>query len=242
MALEKINRQNISDIVFEQLKDHILSEKWRSGEKIPSEASLVSQLGVSRITIRNALQRLTSLGLIESKQGEGTFVRDRSGADTLASLMPILSYVKPDVKYFLEFRMAIEPDMASLASLRASDIQIKKMEENVLNFEKVAKYDLQQALKYDLAFHSIIAEATGNPIIIKTYEVFKDIYKGSLKEIIEQLGTECGTQYHRKILNAIRERNPELARKNMRLHLASTIEMFQGVTNTKKELKDNCEN
>jgi len=76
MAIRKIKRQSVSDQVFEQLKEQLLMNEWRRGEKLPSENELATSFDVSRVTVRHALQKLTALGLIETKLGEGSFVRD----------------------------------------------------------------------------------------------------------------------------------------------------------------------
>ena len=117
MALKKIKKQNISDIVFEQLQEQIMAGTWAPGEKIPSETALSEQLGVSRITIRNAFQRLISLGLIEARQGGGTFVKDYSSADALNYIQPLLAFAKPDINYFLEFRAVMEKEGAERAAV-----------------------------------------------------------------------------------------------------------------------------
>ena len=163
MALKKIHNKNISDIVFDQLKANILSEEWKPGDKLPAELALAEQLGVSRITIRSALQRLLSLGLVVSRQGGGTFVSERENAEALTSLLPILAAVKPDVKYFLEFRMVVEPNMASLAALRATEEQITQMEVYVDGFEHTNADDWARALDFDLGFHCMIAQASPKP-------------------------------------------------------------------------------
>ncbi len=228
MAFQKVPRQNISAIVFEQLKEHILSGEWRPGQKLPSEASLSSQLGVSRVTVRSALSRLASLGMVQTRQGEGTFVRDRSEADALLALLPIMNALKPDIKHFLEFRSVIDPGMSALAALRASEAEIALMREAVTKFEQSALSDTELALACDLEFHLLIAKATGNPILIKTYEIFADIYRAGLAEIVTKYGVDSGLIYHRHILEAIAGRNPEMARTEMLLHLSSTMDILAG--------------
>lgn len=234
MELKKIDKQNICDIVFEQLQNQIISGAWTPGMKIPSETALSSQLGVSRVTVRNAFQRLNSLGLIEARQGGGTFVRDYASADAFLSLKPILAFARPDVKFFLEFRAVIEPDMTALAAERASEEQIQFMLGCVRRYEAaVAVGDYAEVQIADSSLHCMIAQATENPIIIKIYEMIKDIY--DLSEVIQECGVESGTFYHGRIISDIIARNPTGARDNMRLHLTETLGILQASLKRKKE-------
>ena len=226
MALKKIRKQNISDIVFEQLQEQIINGTWAPGSKIPSETALSEELGVSRITVRNAFQRLISLGLIEAKQGGGTFVKDYTDADALGYIQPLLAYAKPDIHYFLEFRAVMEPEMAALAAEKASDEQIASMEKSAKRYEATDPDKVKELLEADMSFHFSIAEATMNPIITKIYEMLREIYRNNLEQVIDKLGVDIGVKYHAKIVAAIREHDPVEARRSMRKHLRDTLRLY----------------
>ena len=227
MALQKVKKQNVSDIVFKQLEQCILDGEWEQGAKIPSENTLAQNLGVSRVTIRNALQRLSSLGLIEARQGGGTYVKKSGEADTLELIKPILLQTKPDIKYFLEYRLVIEPQMASLAAERATEDQIDTMKKYLERYEMAVEIGNSEAiLPNDSLLHYSIAQASANPLIIKTYEIIKDIYSQNLAQIVADVGADAGVQYHRKIVDAIVSKNAADAKKYMRRHLRETLEMY----------------
>ncbi|MBQ6470311.1 MAG: FadR family transcriptional regulator [Lachnospiraceae bacterium] len=230
MALKKIKKQNISDIVFEQLQEQIINGTWEPGSKIPSETALSEELGVSRITVRNAFQRLISLGLIEAKQGGGTFVKDYTDADALGYIQPLLAYAKPNITYFLEFRAVMEPEMAALAAEKASDAQIAEMEQYAVNYAETALSDVDSLVSADMAFHFSIAEATLNPIIIKIYEMLREIYNRNLQQVIHSLGVDIGVKYHAMIVDSIRQHDPVSARRHMREHLQETLRLYQSKT------------
>ena len=226
MALEKVKKQNISDIVFQQLEQNILTGEWPRGTKIPSENTLASQLGVSRVTVRNALQRLSSIGLIEAKQGGGTYVRMLPEGETLELIKPILAQTKPDVKFFLEYRLAIEPEMAALAAERATPDQLERMQKYLTQYEQAVSSGDKDAIFFnDSQLHYAIATASANPLIIKTYGIIKDIYSLSLAKIVMDLGPEAGIAFHRKIVEAILLRDISGAREAMRAHLTETIRL-----------------
>ena len=98
MALKTISKRNISDVVYEQLMENLIAGEWKPGDKIPSENELAAQLQVSRISVRSALQRLSSLGLVESRQGEGTFVCEFSGAQYANNLIPLIVFERSDMQ------------------------------------------------------------------------------------------------------------------------------------------------
>lgn len=227
MTLKKIKKQNISDIVFEQLQEQIISGTWEPGSKIPSETALSEELGVSRITVRNAFQRLISLGLIEAKQGGGTFVKDFTDADALGYIQPLLAYAKPDINYFLEFRAVMEPEMAALAAEKATDEQIAAMKKYADEYAATELSDVDRLVSADMAFHFSVAEATMNPIIIKIYEMLREIYSRNLQQVIHSLGVDIGIKYHSMIVSSIRERDAVSARRHMREHLQETLHLYQ---------------
>ena len=227
MALQKINKQNVSDIVYQQLEQCILEGVWAPGEKIPSENTLSQQLGVSRVTVRNALQRLSSIGLVTARQGGGTYVSAKDEGQTLLLLKPILMQSKPDVKYFLEYRLAIEPEIAALAAQRVSPAQMEQIQQHLRDYEAaVGQGDMESAEPADAALHNAIAVATDNPLIVKIYEVIKDLYGQNLSQIVRDVGADAGIRYHRKIVNAIALGNAADARTYMRKHLSETIRLY----------------
>lgn len=227
MALQKINKQNVSDIVYQQLEQCILEGVWQPGEKIPSENALAEQLGVSRVTIRNALQRLSSIGLVEAKQGGGTYVKTNDEGQTLQLIMPILLRTKPDVKYFLEYRLAIEPEIAALAAQRVMPEQMAQIQLHLKAYEEaVVSNDAESIEPQDAQLHYAIAVASNNPLIIKIYEIIKDIYGQNLAQIVHDVGVDAGIRYHKKIVNAIALGNAADARTYMRKHLSETVQLY----------------
>ena len=228
MALQKVEQQNISEIVFRQLEQSILSGDWKPGEKIPSENVLSTQLGVSRVTVRNAIQRLSGIGLVEARQGGGTYVKISSDEEALQLLKPILTQMKPDVRYFLEYRLAMEPEMAAMAAQRATQTQMTQMQEYVGLYEAAVRENREEEiLPYDSKLHYAIAEASANPLIIKTYELLKEIYSRNLSQIVQDLGPVAGIRYHKKIVGSICSHDAEAARDYMRRHIQETIDLYQ---------------
>jgi GntR family transcriptional repressor for pyruvate dehydrogenase complex len=213
MALQKIEKQNVGDMVFEQLKDSIMSGEWKPGEKMPSENELVGILGVSRISVRSALQRLSGLGLIESRRGEGTFVRKFYSTDGLKAVIPVIAMSAHDRQSLFEFRRIIEVEAAALAAERADDKILTGMDEANRGMESP-----ETAAAADLAFHNMVAKASCNPFIISVSEILRDYYFALFKDNATVPNTN-GLEEHEQLMDAFRAKDPDRAREIMREHL-----------------------
>lgn len=220
--MKRIKRNNISNQVFEQLKEEIITKRWAPGTKIPSENELTNMLGVSRITIREALQRLVILGLLETRQGEGTFVKELSPGIYMNSLIPLFFLDPPGTIEVLEYRKVIEVGSIALAVQKGTEEDINKLEE-IWEKMKMYKDDIDRFAEEDLNFHLALAESTRNSVIIKTNYIIKDILKHSMHNIVHSLGTVDGLYYHKEIINAIKERNVVKAQELMKEHVERTI-------------------
>ncbi|HHW49824.1 MAG TPA: FadR family transcriptional regulator [Clostridiaceae bacterium] len=227
MALSNIKKKSISDEVYKQFMNAIASGEWAPGSKIPSENELAATLGVSRISVRSALHKLASLGLVESRQGEGTFVCEISGEQYLNNLVPIIMLSKPDLKHLLEFRMIFDCEMAGLAAMRADEEKIEKLKANLAHHKQLS-HDIKAAAECDFEFHYLIAQASANPLLTKIYMTLKDIFLAGLYDIVAVMGTDNAFYYHNKIIDCIEARDSERARAVMREHIIDTIDAALG--------------
>ncbi|HML36759.1 MAG TPA: FadR/GntR family transcriptional regulator [Bacillota bacterium] len=214
MSLQSIDRQNISEMAFEQIKGMISSGEWKPGEKIPAETELAETMGVSRVTIRAALQKLASLGLIERKQGRGTIVCDPGNGQQINGLVSMLVLMPPTVKAMNEYRMILECGTAELAASRCDDEIIRRLEENLTEMERLRDIN-EDTAAVDVEFHTIIAEATRNPLIIKTMEVMRDSFMECMRTYKRLTDLQAGFYYHRHLIEALRNRDAFGARKLM---------------------------
>jgi GntR family transcriptional regulator, transcriptional repressor for pyruvate dehydrogenase complex len=220
--LTRVRRVGVKNQVFAQLRDRIMDGTWTPGGKIPSENALAEALGVSRVSIREALHMLASLGLLESRQGGGTYVREYTGEVFLNPLLPSLALDKLDILHVLEYRKIAEKGNVSLAVKRAGSAEIEELERALRAMEE-HRNDPRAFAEADLSFHLLVAKATGNPIVMKVNAVITDILKVSMYGIVESLGPRDGLYYHRKILDAIINRDVPLAETLMEEHIERTI-------------------
>ena len=222
MAITIIKQKRISDEVFEQMKEHIISGEWAPGKRIPGELELVVSFGVSRVSVREAIHRLVGMGILSIRRGEGTYVTEILPDNYFNVLLPVLMIDGASLHEMLEFRSMIEVESARLASRRADEHDIARMANIIENMEKSKGNNLIFAAE-DLNFHTTLALATHNSVIIKVTAIVHDMLKKSMEEIVDLTGFEGGLYYHRKILEAIKKKDSELAADLMSEHISVTI-------------------
>ena len=211
--------ENLTRQVFEQLKDQIITGKWQPGYKIPSENKLVEILNVSRITIREALQALVALDLLEKKRGQGTFVKNTFPESFFVSLLPLIQFDKSQAAYMHEYRKIVEVGSIELVVERASKEDIQRLKSILEEMKKFKDNNLENFALEDLNYHLALSQITKNPIIIRANFVIRDFFSNHMVKVVESMGTEPGLYYHEQIIQAIEEKDRKKARKLMKKHL-----------------------
>jgi len=224
--LKAIKRQSLKEQVFIQLRDQVVRRVWEPGSKIPSENELSIAMGVSRVSIRGGLQMLVTLGLLETRHGAGTFVREFSGDIYLNELFPMIALGKSRLFHVLQYRHVMEKGTVTIVVEKATDVTIGGLEECYANMERNVA-DIPAFARADLDFHLFLARATENPIIIKVTDIIRNILSASLEDIVSALGVEDGLRYHKKIIEAIRDRDSVEAQRIMEEHIVKTIERLR---------------
>lgn len=217
-ALEAIPRNRIYTKVAEQLQAHIINE-LKPGDMLPPERELVQMFGVSRSSIRDAIRRLETVGLLEPRQGVGTMVRDISAEAVVAPVASALLQKRKTINELLDVRMIIEPALARRAALHASAEQIAELTAT-LNRQEEKVHQGELATEEDSNFHYTIALAADSSVMLKLVHVLMD----SLRELRERSLEVGGRQVkslaaHRRILAAIKQGDAAAAEAAMRRHL-----------------------
>ncbi len=215
--IEAIKKTNVSEETFYQMKKLILNRSWKEGDKLPSEYEMSEQFGVSRGTVRGALQKLSTLGLIETRIGEGSYVKRSDNSSALSQLIPT-AYFEEDVETILEYRREIEAGTCAIAAKKATDKDVKELRQMLEHMESLQD-DLDQLALAEIEFHYKIAQISRNPLIIKTYEIIADIYKVHMEEMVNKMGGDSGIYFHKTIVDAIEEGDVSKARKYMFHHI-----------------------
>ncbi|QEN09178.1 FadR family transcriptional regulator [Oceanispirochaeta crateris] len=220
--LKVIKQKKISDQVYDQLLMHIKNDTWREGEKLPSENELKNQFCVSRISIRQAIQKLTALGIVETRQGEGTFLKKVTSDNYTNMLFPAFMINKNTLTEILEYRSIMEVGALELACDRITEEEITSLERIVSRMEKNS-HDDKKFASDDLAFHNVIARASKNDLIINVSVFVFELMAESMEHIVTTLGMKDGKHFHRLILEKIKQQDKEGAVRAMREHVANTV-------------------
>lgn len=228
MGIKPIQKVNVGEQVYEQLKRLLIEGEWAPGTKIPSENELADMFNVSRITVRQALQKLNALGLLETRFGEGSFVRVVDVGESMNGLIPVMYLGEQSAREVFEFRMIIETECARLAARRATAEDIGELKETL---ERMVKCESDRDLKAfgvaDLDFHFRIAQITRNALVIKTMSILREVLESSMYDVIDKMGCENGIFYHKEIIQSIAAKEDEKAANMMKEHIKKNFEYFK---------------
>lgn len=222
--LTRVKTESLRSQVYSQLKEKLLEGFWKVGEKLPSEHELCETLGVSRVTVRAAIQQLEILGLVETRHGGGTYVREFSGVQALDNLHPLLRINKhKDIIAILEYRQIMEKGTVKLALRRMTAQDIKALEET---YRKMVQFvdDPVRHAEADHSFHSLLANISQNPLLIKVSSMIYGILSTSMVDIVRLLGNDIGLRYHRELIDAIKRKDTEACERLMEEHIEKTIQ------------------
>ncbi|SAL57258.1 FadR/GntR family transcriptional regulator [Caballeronia humi] len=219
---EKIPARALSDTVAQQLQKQIEKGSFAKSGKLPTEAVLAQEFGVSRTVIREAISRLKNEGMVEPRQGSGVFVVERAGIRPLR--IDYAQAVEPgSVVHILALRRAIEAEVASEAAMRRTDAHMAAIDAALAKIE-AAVADGEDGVAEDVAFHRAIANATGNPYFLKTLTFLNQYLEAGTivtrrNEALREDFSRQVREEHAAIAAAIRAGDPMAARNAAQTHL-----------------------
>lgn len=230
--LKRIKTESLRSQVYVQLKSMLMEGVWKAGEKLPSENELCETLGVSRVTVRAAIQQLEILGLIETRHGGGNFVMDFSSIGAMNAFHRLIQVGEnQDIITVLEYRKIVEKGTIGLVVHKITPKDIEYLEETYSMMASLAgKSASDQQASADHLFHYRLAEISQNPIIKKVYEIINVILSAAMVDVVDLLGTEMGLRYHRKLIDALKSGDRALCEDLMDAHIEETIQEVQRKT------------
>lgn len=198
-----------------------LTRNPTAGEKphLPAERKLAEMFGVGRGVIRESIKRLEQQGLLEVRQGSGAHIVNQLHRPLSSSLELLVPDLHDRLRQLIETRLAIEPEAARFAALRASPEQTARLHE--LHERLVQAPDNHAAILIDLEFHRTLVQASGNQIFGLILESLADISLESRRRTIGRIGKETAIRHHKEILAAIDRHDPEAASVAMKHHLVA---------------------
>ena len=232
VELKPIKVKRASDQIFEQLRDLIFRGELKPGEQLVPERELAQAFGVSRPTVREAINKLVTMGLVEHRQGQGTFVRSLAATREYNPLAAIVDHQETSLEDLLEVRMGLEAQSAWLAAERATPEDIQRLEETLVAMDK-EYVGGGLGIEEDVAFHMGLAYATKNPVQVYIMRSFHDLLHYGIGESLRHLWEDPANQpiikdQHHRIFQAIKDHDPETASAAMKTHITFVLEYVQG--------------
>lgn len=223
MNVKKIPNRKISDLVAEQIEEMIEMGSFQPGEKLPSVRELCELFGVGRSAVRDALTSLQGKGIVQVKQGEGTYIC-RFDSSRLFNSPHLLPGIK-DIHELFQARKMVETGLAEMAAKNRSDEDLKKMSELLSD-------SAYQGWEADYQFHMAIAHAAGNDILIQFVQFISETMKKSMMDFHSYIQRQPETakrieEQHREIYFSIRDQQAEKAHKHMIAHLNLVEQLLQ---------------
>ncbi|MGP3991871.1 FadR/GntR family transcriptional regulator [Streptomyces sp. 3N207] len=216
---ENLSRRPLPDVIAERITANIANGSLKPGQQLPSEPELARQLQVGRTSLREALRKLSTLGVIEIVRGKGTFVREPPAGD------PTTQYVKWGVaegfalSELLEVRIGLETTAAGLACVRASDDELAELQRLRVAHDTAHHADVDLLVRTDEELHEAIVRAAHNAALSSMYEPLVPEMREFRQRTLSLPRAQERSKDHTYIVDAIRRRDSTAARKAVAQHL-----------------------
>ena len=223
MPFQPIKPKKVSSQIADQIRSSILAGEFAPGEKLPPERELAEMFGVSRPSVREALNVLASSGLVMSYQGGGTVIMSLMESDASSPLSELIRTQKDRALDVIEVRKCMESWTAFYAAQRALPEDLRRMEEIIIGMKNNLE-GLRPSEDLDANFHVVIARATHNIVWLhlmqSLFDAMKEFQQGVWRAVyITSEDHHMLYNHHRAIFEAIRGRDAEAARETMMAHL-----------------------
>ncbi|ANF95354.1 FadR/GntR family transcriptional regulator [Paenibacillus bovis] len=204
---DKLEKKSLVDQVYAQIEQRIKDGQWEIGTRIPREAELMEQFGVSRNTLREAVRALVHVGLLSTRQGDGTFV---TASSELSSVLQ-KRVQRSTMVEIMEVRHALDREAARLACLRRTDEDLQTMDQYAdLCHQHTEAGDVEAFVEADMKLHQAIVAASYNGLLIDLYANLFEQIQMSILSTTEMSNDRYHTG-HRNLIVAIREQQPDQA-------------------------------
>lgn len=226
-------RKKISEEILGQMKQMIISGQWNPGDKLPSEKELTEIFHASRISVREPIKQLVSLGMLETHHGAGTYVRafnEEQFTAPIVSMMYAQKLTKKDILYILEVRK-IEMMIAGMAAEKSDRAGIQELKQ-IYRVMDEGYNDPDTHARSDFAFHLQISNMAQNPYLLQICRLLYDSLKQALKTIVVIMGPQKALYYHEKLIDTISRHYVCETKATMEEHLRTTIDAVEAIPET----------
>jgi DNA-binding FadR family transcriptional regulator len=225
LALSRVPRQKLTETVAQQLLEAIRG--LAPGTRVPSERELTRELGVGRSTVREVLNGLALLGVVEIRHGQGVFVTATPDGDTEPATLEA-ALERGVTKEFIEARLVVEVEVARLAASRRTEDDLKQLEGALGEQERRLTGDVDELLDVAANFNVLLAEAAHNEVLVAMVQSFTSLMIERGPKLYALAGfREWDIAQHRSLYDAVRDQDADLAAQRMRRHITELAERYR---------------
>jgi GntR family transcriptional repressor for pyruvate dehydrogenase complex len=225
--LEPIKKTRIPEAIADRIRALILDATFTPDRPLPSERVLARRFGVSRGSVRDAFRILETLGLLETRHGQGTFPRELSVDRLVTPLTSVVTYRRDLQDELMGVRRMFEPAVAREAAVRATPEDLAALEA-VLEAQRRKLKTGQSAFLEDTALHAALARATHNRVVVHIMATLNGLLAGSRKLTLQQKGRpQRSLEGHQAIVAALRRHDPDAAAAAMHRHIDQIADLLQ---------------
>ncbi len=242
MVIQSIQKTSAVDKVFESLHEMIATGQFQRGQKLPSQDELAKQFGVSRNTLREAVNKLSAMGLLSPQQGVGIVVESPHPAGYLSTLSGQFLLDPLSVREFIEARICIERAAVRLAVVHADDHTVRLLQRIVGDQKQALENgDFEEFTRQDAAFHMELSQASGNRVLMKFLQAIHDMLQRFISEVVQLPGAvENALGFHIRLTDAIADRDADRAEREMVLHLFDVMRRIESNLKIDLQQKTMC--
>jgi len=229
MQVKPIKKVSTASKVFESLYEMIVGGQFKRGQKLPSQEELARQFGVSRNTLREAMNKLYAMGLLSSHQGIGTMVESPNPQGYLSALSGQFLLDTLSVREFVEARICIERTAVRLAVARAGKHDVERLQEILASQQRAFKNkDAEEFARQDAAFHMDLTQLSGNRVLMKFLQTIQDMLHRFIGEVVQLPGAVSDAiHFHRRVTEAIAAQDADRAEREIVAHLFDVVQRIE---------------
>ena len=224
--LQPIKKTRVAEEIADRIRVLILDGTLPPGRPLPGERVLAARFGVSRGSVRDAFRMLETIGLLETRHGQGTFPHELDVNRLVAPLVSVLTYRRDLREELLDVRRMFEPAVARAAASRITDEDLADLQ-RILDTHRRKLKSGGSTIVEDTAFHAVLARATRNRVVMRVMETLNDLLIESRKLTLKQKGRpQRSIQGHAAVVAALRRRDPDAAALAMHRHIDQIAELL----------------
>lgn len=221
--LRAVERESASMQVVNSIKEAIQSGELKTGDKLPNEAMLSEVLNVGRSSLREGMQILAAYGVVEIKQGDGTYVANKF-AEHVFEFMGIQP-TKENIKNTIQLRQILETGCAELAYNKLTDEELAEMRTLA---EKIrSDVTLEEKIEADKSFHDMLINASGNVILIEVYRMMRNMLDVLMTDLMRRDDVAMAARKsHLEIIAALERRDVNMLRTAINEHMDNIAKYY----------------